>query len=257
MRPLATGVLSTFVATLHMFCSSPLLAQGGNLVTNGGFEIPALVQAWEQRLPGSVFGSWTVDAGGQGIAQVGTFGNPLAIEGLQSLELNFFQPGGVSQSITTVPGRSYRLSFLMAGQTNIGPNVKHMRVDWNGATIDTATRDRAATGGAWRFHAYTVVATGSTTPIHFLGLETVDGGPYLDDVRVTPACSAADVGSAGGVQGADGLLDNNDFIAFIDLFFTSSSLADLGEQGGVLGSDGQYDNNDFIAFITLFFDGCG
>ncbi|MBY0308462.1 MAG: DUF3466 family protein, partial [Phycisphaerales bacterium] len=31
-------------------------------------------------------------------------------------------------------------------------------------------------------------------------------------------------------------------------------VADLGGQGGVIGADGQLDNNDFIAFISLFFD---
>jgi hypothetical protein len=256
MKPTPAAVLASSAAALLSLGAPSLLAQGGNLVTNGGFELPVLGQAWEQRAPGVVFGSWTVDAVGQGVAHVGTFGNPLAVEGLQSLELNFFQPGGVSQAITTIPGRSYRLSFLMAGQTNIGPNVKHMRVDWNGSTIDTATWDRAATGGAWVAHSYHVIATAASTVVHFLGLETVDGGPYLDDVRVLPGCGQADVGSAGGLAGPDGLLDNNDFIAFIDLFFSANPLGDFGRAGGEPGADGQFDNNDFIVFITQFFEGC-
>ncbi|MFT3684425.1 MAG: GC-type dockerin domain-anchored protein [Phycisphaerales bacterium] len=69
-------------------------------------------------------------------------------------------------------------------------------------------------------------------------------------------CGPADLGSAGGAAGADGLLNNNDFIAFITYFFGSDPHADLGMAGGVVGSDGLYNNNDFIAFITLFFNGC-
>ncbi len=67
---------------------------------------------------------------------------------------------------------------------------------------------------------------------------------------------AADLGSVGGTHGGDGVLDNNDFIVFIDLFFSQSPLADRGVTGGVPGSDGAWDNNDFIVFIDQFFAGC-
>jgi hypothetical protein len=51
------------------------------------------------------------------------------------------------------------------------------------------------------------------------------------------------------------VLDNNDFIVFIDLFFRQSVLADVGVQGGTAGSDGVWDNNDFVVFINFFFSG--
>lgn len=65
-----------------------------------------------------------------------------------------------------------------------------------------------------------------------------------------------DVGSAGGVFGPDGELDNNDFIAFLNGFFTAANWADLGQAGGLWGGDGQYDNNDVVAYIDLFFNQC-
>ncbi|MFT3684636.1 MAG: tail fiber protein [Phycisphaerales bacterium] len=70
-----------------------------------------------------------------------------------------------------------------------------------------------------------------------------------------PYCPA-DIGMQGGLPGHDGYLDNNDFIAFISLFFGSNPIADFGMQGGLAGSDGHYDNNDFIAFISAFFSDC-
>ncbi|MDP1661991.1 MAG: GC-type dockerin domain-anchored protein, partial [Phycisphaerales bacterium] len=70
-----------------------------------------------------------------------------------------------------------------------------------------------------------------------------------------PACPA-DLGTQGGAPGSDGVLDNNDFIVFIDYFFAHDPLADRGVQGGVPGSDGAFDNNDFIVFIDQFFAGC-
>jgi len=81
--------------------------------------------------------------------------------------------------------------------------------------------------------------------------------------RIVPFCPRggctacpADLGAAGGVHASDGVLDNNDFIAFIDLFFANAGAADIGRQGGVSGPDAAWDNNDFIVFIQRFFDGC-
>ncbi|MDP1662628.1 MAG: GC-type dockerin domain-anchored protein, partial [Phycisphaerales bacterium] len=67
----------------------------------------------------------------------------------------------------------------------------------------------------------------------------------------------ADIGQQGGTPGSDGLLNNNDFIVFIDYFFAANPLADVGQQGGTAGADGLFNNNDFIVFIDLFFAGCG
>ncbi|MBY0307994.1 MAG: PQQ-dependent sugar dehydrogenase [Phycisphaerales bacterium] len=64
----------------------------------------------------------------------------------------------------------------------------------------------------------------------------------------------ADLGRQGGLEGADGQFDNNDFIVFINWFFAGDPRADMGKQGGVAGVDQQLDNNDFIVFIARFFD---
>ncbi|MFT3684676.1 MAG: GC-type dockerin domain-anchored protein [Phycisphaerales bacterium] len=94
-----------------------------------------------------------------------------------------------------------------------------------------------------------------------LGLADVLSQGFVDRVLMTslPVCSSctADIGRAGGVPGADGMLDNNDFIAFISAFFGGDGLtADLGHAGGLPGGDGALDNNDFIAFISAYFGGC-
>jgi hypothetical protein len=73
--------------------------------------------------------------------------------------------------------------------------------------------------------------------------------------RQLPACSA-DVGGPGGLPVRDGVLNNNDFVVFVDLFFSADPRADMGSVGGVAGSDGFFDNNDFIVFIDRFFAGC-
>ncbi len=94
------------------------------------------------------------------------------------------------------------------------------------------------------------------------GYDTYNIGLYVDfaftglTLATPPVPCPADLGQQGGLSGGDGLLDNNDFIVFIDDFFNANALADVGVQGGLHGSDGLFDNNDFIAFIDLFFAGC-
>jgi hypothetical protein len=70
------------------------------------------------------------------------------------------------------------------------------------------------------------------------------------------ACCPADVGMQSGLPGADGRLDNNDFVVFIDWFFNADTRADRGSQGGSAGADGTLDNNDFVVFIDQFFASC-
>jgi hypothetical protein len=80
---------------------------------------------------------------------------------------------------------------------------------------------------------------------------------FINRLVLGPArCGPADVGSTGGVSGADGVLDNNDFVVFIDTFFAQAPAADVGVTGGVPGADGAWDNNDFIVYIDQFFAGC-
>ncbi len=90
---------------------------------------------------------------------------------------------------------------------------------------------------------------------------TMSGGQFQLSGGFLPAftqfqCGPADLGSQGGIAGPDGVLNNNDFIVFINYFFNQDPRADFGRQGGVPPGDGQFNNNDFIVFIDRFFAGC-
>lgn len=100
----------------------------------------------------------------------------------------------------------------------------------------------------------------SVSQIVGLGLATVGLTPQTSGQSVflmVPSSCPADLGRQGGLPGADGALDNNDFIVFIDYFFSMNPLADVGVQGGLPGHDSLFDNNDFVVFIDAFFAGCG
>ncbi|MBY0307446.1 MAG: hypothetical protein K2Q09_01765 [Phycisphaerales bacterium] len=105
-------------------------------------------------------------------------------------------------------------------------------------------------------HPATAFGAGPVTYPVFRTRESPLGSSSALSLTVT--LCLADIGSAGGVFGADGSLDNNDFIAFIGAFFNGdAAAADIGSAGGVFGRDGRLDNNDFIVFISAFFAGCG
>ncbi|HYD01390.1 MAG TPA: immunoglobulin domain-containing protein [Phycisphaerales bacterium] len=111
-------------------------------------------------------------------------------------------------------------------------------------------------------------ATGRTLTL--IGVQAADAGSY--DCVLMNACNSvtseaaamtvsggacpADIGQVGGIPGNDGMLDNNDFVVFIDYFFSGDPRADRGVTGGVPGTDGVFDNNDFVVFIDQFFSGC-
>ena len=89
---------------------------------------------------------------------------------------------------------------------------------------------------------------------------TLPGGTGTDEaynvvMLLLPTRRVADIGSQGGIAPGDGAYDNNDFVVFIDAFFTgNNAVADIGGQGGVPFPDGALDNNDFVVFIDAFFN---
>ena len=90
-----------------------------------------------------------------------------------------------------------------------------------------------------------------------IDLSAVAGNQFVVLTPTGPVqCGPADLGSTGGVAGHDGVLNNNDFVVFIDFFFAQNPLADQGSTGGIPGADGVFNNNDFVVFIDNFFGGC-
>ena len=97
---------------------------------------------------------------------------------------------------------------------------------------------------------------GNFAPPYTATFDEIRVGRTFADVAPLAPCGKADVGTQGALPGFDGLLDNNDFIVFIDSFFAGSDAADIGQQGGEAGTDGLLDNNDFVVYINQFFQAC-
>jgi hypothetical protein len=121
-------------------------------------------------------------------------------------------------------------------------------INFSGGAMATPAQPAKFDSVAHRFFGY---AWGEN--VGWINLNDANAGKFPGAII---SCGPADVGSQGGVQGPDGILDNNDFVVFITLFFNHDPIADMGSQGGVPGADGAWDNNDFVVFIDKFFTGC-
>ncbi|MDP1660286.1 MAG: GC-type dockerin domain-anchored protein [Phycisphaerales bacterium] len=138
------------------------------------------------------------------------------------------------------------LSFGAGGGSTVGDGV----VVSNGRDGDLTAGTYYVATGAYNV-AYGATFWNVTTTGTALGDIVVK---FATNIPPGAACGLADVGGVGGAPGADAHLDNNDFVVFIDYFFSQNPIADQGSTGGVAGADGVYDNNDFIVFIDNFFN---
>ncbi|MEU8568919.1 choice-of-anchor C family protein [Streptomyces pathocidini] len=157
---------------------------------NGSFEYPiAQANSFTTYKAGQSIGPWTVGGGGVDLVDDGLW---QAAEGDQSVDLNASAPGSVSQTFTTTPGKTYTVTYALAGNSGGAPAVKTGRVLVDGQNIqdfsfDTTGKTPARMGYIKR--QVTFVATAATTTLEFAS--TTPGsayGPAIDDVQVT-SCS--------------------------------------------------------------------
>ena len=153
------------------------------LVHNGGFEDPVISRPWvpyfaggERRIPG-----WRVIQ--RSVDLVGT--DWAAGRGAQSLGVNGFRPGWISQLVPTEADTSYRLSFLLWGDPNGPPPTSRLAVRWNLERVHTLKID-VRKQLTWRRVRVTVRSTEAATPLGFRGLSGGNAGPAIDAVRVRP-----------------------------------------------------------------------
>jgi hypothetical protein len=138
---------------------------------------------------------------------------------------------------------------------SLNATVRGARFDMDGSTI--WNRDvNSLSAGKSRMNS-TFSASGKPLLVYGVGPA---GNADIAAQRIMPdgaiGYCTADLGSAGGASEPDDVLDNNDFIVFINLFFSEDSRVDLGSEGGAQQPDGIFDNNDFIVYIGSFFQGC-
>ena len=153
-------------ACLFLVFTAPVQASVP-LVQNGGFETGSF-SSWTQSGNTSASGVTT-----GGYAHSGTYGAYLGPSG--SL-------GYLSQTLATVPGQSYLISFWLE---NFVIGVNEFSVAWNGSTLYDQSSIPIL---GWSNYTFAVTATNTSMVLQF-GFRN---DPYcfgLDDISVTPLCT--------------------------------------------------------------------
>lgn len=134
--------------------------------------------------------NWTIT--GHSVDYITDFWQPHA--GTSSLDMAGLGWGGVKQTITTIPGRTYNISSYCSVSTGDGSNNKILLAKAGGNTIYTVTINTVSLGNSTSDMKYaqysgTFVATSTSTDIEFVMSSSLQGQAYygivLDDVSVT------------------------------------------------------------------------
>jgi choice-of-anchor C domain-containing protein len=129
--------------------------------------------------------NWTIL--GNGVTHVGS--GWTAANGIGSVELNDSDgPGGITQTLSTVSGAGYTLSFRAAGDPTCGTGTRQVKVSYPGHWFIISinvTSSTTTTNMGWGLTTATFTATSSSTPLTFESLTSGSCGPVIDMVTVT------------------------------------------------------------------------
>lgn len=195
-------------------------ASATNLITNGGFEAPAVpAGGYTIYGAGGDIGGWTVT--GSSVLTLATdYAEPgvtfPAHSGLVSLDITGAGNtgnGGVQQSLTLAVGAQYRLSFWLAN-TDGGGNVNYpvdssVRVSITGVADTIFTDgDTTLTGTSnWKQGSIDFTATSASTVIGFVNNTAfADNAALLDDIALVQLPAVPEPGTWAMLVAGLGLL---------------------------------------------------
>ncbi|MEU9982899.1 choice-of-anchor C family protein [Streptomyces sp. NPDC050856] len=169
-----------------MFVSAGTATAAPSRFDDGSFEYPAApANSFRTYGSGASIGPWKVATGAVDLIGAGFW---QAAEGDQSVDLNATGPGTVTQTFTTTPGKSYTVTYSLAGNPGGNQPLKTGRALIDGQsfqdfTFDTTGRTMANMGYVTR--QFTFVANNTTTALAFSSTTPRSAhGPVIDDVRV-------------------------------------------------------------------------
>ena len=190
-------ILSAAAAVVLLFNSHGAHA---NLVFNGSFETGADPGTFTtlNAVDSTTIAGWTVTGGS--VDYIGTYWQ--ASQGFRSLDMDGISQGTVAQqTLATVAGQTYRISFDLAGNPDNGPTVKEIGVTIGDSglqtfTFDTTGKSHGSMG--WITESFLYTATGNSI-ITFqsltagpVGQENFAAfGPAIDNVSVTAVPEAS------------------------------------------------------------------
>ncbi|MGH9106669.1 MAG: hypothetical protein ACRDZX_12700, partial [Acidimicrobiales bacterium] len=179
--------------------SSPAVSvtvSSDELVGNGSFEDPEFTAGagtdWQSSIPGwsptttCAVPDESIELQGTNPGQYhGPGGSVTPYDGSQYVELAPDCVSGVTQTIATVPGAQYTLTFAYQATPGSLPSDNTMAVDWGG----TAVAPDLQGGSSWVLATYDVTASSSATTLAFVDtnsdVDCANGQDLNDDINCT------------------------------------------------------------------------
>ncbi|HEX4181724.1 MAG TPA: choice-of-anchor C family protein [Caulobacteraceae bacterium] len=167
-------------------------------IVNGGFESSTLTPAEAAQMSSQGFATlgagntdltgWSI--GGAGIDYIGSYWMPAG--GTHSIDLNALSAGSIFQSVATVIGQAYQVSFDLAGNPDGAPIVKLAIADATGlpgAAYLFDTTGKTKTNMGWTTFTYDFTADSTATTLTFSnsnqsGFKTPFGAA-LDNISIS------------------------------------------------------------------------
>ena len=111
-----------------------------------------------------------------------------AADGIRSIDMNGNDAGGVAQTVATVAGGTYSVSFDLAGNQHDAPDEKLMHVETDGSLAGAFSFTTTTGDIGWTTQTFSFTAADASTVLSFISDETasqpgdVRDGPALDNV---------------------------------------------------------------------------
>jgi hypothetical protein len=165
---------------LGLALAMPFGSANANLLVNGNLEMPALAdRTWQ--VIGAIPG-WTTSFGPGIEIQNQVAGN--SFDGVQHVELDSNANSGMKQTVATVPGTPYLLSFAYSPRPGCQAATNGIEVYFNGILVKSVTADGAGLQDTkWTRYSIVVTPTTNNSVVEFRAVGISDSfGGYIDDI---------------------------------------------------------------------------
>jgi hypothetical protein len=173
------------LVALTMLCALPADA---NMILNGGFENPSPASPYQYRT-GNQISDWTISSSYRGVVQFDSSYQPVGGPNYSvQLESGGSSPDSISQTVATVQGATYYVSFLLAAWNG---NATSMKV-----TIDNFAQIYTSNSQTYSPYSFSFVADNTSATLKF-----ENAGPYavsypqIDSVSMVPELTTVIAGA--------------------------------------------------------------
>lgn len=154
-------------------------------VINGSFELGTDPGVFTPLGAGSnAITGWTI--GGFGVDYIGTYWE--ASDGVRSVDLSNLNEGSVSQTLETIVGNSYTVTFDLSGNPDGGLDNKISVISISGSLPQIETYSVGPANSRdnmlWQTYSYTFTAFATASTLTFASAEETPFGPALDNVSI-------------------------------------------------------------------------